>query len=199
MLDTKLRGLWDRAMKPVGARLGRFLTPNAVTLLALLIQVAVAVAIVQGRLLVAGLVGCVAAVADGVDGAVAKAQGRTSKFGALLDSTVDRVVDALFLIPLAWLYGVSPDIPGRDQPWVAALALFALVASFLVSYVKARAEGLGFEAKVGIAERAERLIIVLLGLLLDLVPVALALLAALSLITFAQRVVHVASQARRAS
>lgn len=196
MLDVKLRGLWDRLMRPVGAAIGRAgFSPNAVTLISLAIQVVVAVLIVEGRLLAAGVVGAVAALADGFDGAVAKARGLTTKFGAVLDSTTDRLVDALFLIPIAWLYGVAPDAATGDQSWVAAVALVALVAAFLVSYVRARAEALGVDAKVGIAERAERTILILAGLILDLLPVTIPILAGLSTITFLQRLMHVRARA----
>lgn len=183
-------------MAPVGRALAKTrISPNAVTLLGLLIQVGVAVLILDGRLLAAGLIAIVAAFFDTFDGAVAKARGMTSKFGAFLDSTTDRLADALYFVPIAWLYGVDPDIQVHDEPWVAAAALGALVAGFMVSYVKARAEGLGFECKVGIAERAERLIIVIVGLLLDLVPIAVAVLAVVSAITVIQRIVHVRRQA----
>ena len=186
-------------MRPVGRWLARTpLTPDSVTLLGVLIQVGVAVLILQGRLLVAGLVSIVAALADAFDGALAKAQGKTSRFGALLDSTTDRLADALFFVPIAWLYGVAPDVPSRESHLVAGLALAALVASFLVSYVKGRAEALGFDCNVGIAERAERLIIVILALIFDFVLVGVALLAALSTITVLQRLIYVRRQARDA-
>jgi phosphatidylglycerophosphate synthase len=197
VLNQKIRGIWDGVMSPVGRALARGgVDPNAITIAGLLIQSSVAYAIVQGELLVAGLMAIVAAVADTIDGAVAKALGRTSRFGALLDSTIDRLCDALFFLPVAWLYGVSPDPTRRGQHWVAALALVALVASFLVSYVKARAEGLGLECNVGIVERAERLILMILGLLLNLLPVALAVLATLSAVTVIQRLLYVRTQAR---
>lgn len=184
-------------MAPIGRGLGHAgISPNTVTIAGVLIQAGVAALILDGRLLAAGLAATAAAFADAFDGAVAKAQGRTSKFGAVLDSTTDRLSDALFFVPLAWLYGVSPDITSRDEPWVAALALVTLVAAFLVSYVKARAESLGFECDVGIAERAERLIITILGLIFDVVPIALAVLASLSAITLVQRLFHVSVQAR---
>lgn len=197
MLDQKLRGLWDRMVRPVGRALGRSgLSANAVTTSGLVIQAVVGWAIIDGRLVLAGLIAIVGALADGLDGAVAKAKGSASPFGAFYDSTVDRISDALYFVPLAWLYGVAPDIPAHDQPWVAALALVTLVASFLVSYVRARAEGLGFDCKVGIAERAERVILIIAGLLFDLVPIALAILGLLSIVTFLQRVFHVRAQAR---
>ena len=196
MLDSKVRVHWDRLMKPVGRGLGRMgLTPNAVTVSGVVFQVAVAALILQGRLLVAGLVAIVAALADGMDGAVAKATGSRSDFGAVLDSTTDRLAEALYYLPIAWLYGVAPDVAERDQPWVAALAMSAMVIAFLVSYIRARAESLGLDAKVGIAERAERAIILIAGLILDLVPLSLILLASASAVTFLQRLVHVRRQA----
>lgn len=198
MLDQKIRGIWDRYMQPVGRGLARTgVSPDAVTLAGVVIMAGAALAILQGRLMLAGLVAIVAGLFDVLDGAVAKARGAGSKFGALLDSTTDRLADALFFLPLAWLYGVSPDIASRENDVIAALALVGLVLGFLVSYVKARAEGLGFDCKVGLAERFERLAIMILGLLFDAVLIALILLSVLSAITFVQRVVHVRRQVPR--
>ena len=192
----KIRGGWDRLMRPVGSSLARVgVTPDAVTYTGLLIQIGVAALIVQGRLLLAGLVAIVAGLSDVIDGAVAKARGRPSTFGAFLDSTTDRLSDALYLGPIVWLYGVDPDIATHDEPWVAAAALAALVFGFLVSYAKARAQSLGYDCNVGIMERAERLILIIAALVLDLVPPAMVVLAALSLVTFLQRMVHVRLQA----
>jgi CDP-diacylglycerol--glycerol-3-phosphate 3-phosphatidyltransferase len=197
MINAQLRQVWDRLIHPVGRGLARSgVTPNQITYIGVGVQIAVAVLILQGRLLAAGLVGILAGISDFLDGAVAKARGTPSKFGAFLDSTTDRLSDALYFVPLAWLYGVAPDIAERDEPWVAAISLAALVFSFLVSYAKARAESLGYECNVGIAERAERLIVLILALLLDVVPAALVLLFVLALVTFMQRMVHVHKQAR---
>lgn len=195
MLNEKIRVQWDRGMAPVGRFIGRSrISPNAVTILGLLIQIGAAVLILDGALLAAGLVAVVAAIFDVLDGAVAKARGMTSNFGAFLDSTTDRLADSLYFLPIAWLYAVDPDIPARDEPWVAVLALATLVLAFMVSYVKARAEGLGFKCDVGIAERAERSIIVIAGLILNLVPITLAVLAAASLVTVIQRIAYVYKQ-----
>ena len=186
-------------MRPVGGWLARSgVSPDAITILGVLVQVVAAAMIIDGRLLAAGLVAIAAGLADVFDGAVAKARGPSGNWGAMLDSTTDRLSDALVFVPIAWLYGVEPDIPVHDEPWVAAAALATLVFSFLVPYTKARAESLGYECNVGIAERAERLIIVLLALLFDLVPPAMIVLAVLTAITFAQRIVHVYKQARSA-
>jgi CDP-diacylglycerol--glycerol-3-phosphate 3-phosphatidyltransferase len=185
-------------MRPVGTAVARgHISPNAVTLFGVALHIGVAALIVTGHLLAAGLVAIVAALLDGVDGAVAKASGRITKFGGFLDSTTDRLSDALYFAPIAWLYGVDPDISAHDEPWVAAVALVALVASFLVSYVKARAEGLGLDCNVGFAERAERLILVIAALILEpILPVLMVVLAGVAVVTVLQRVVHVYKQTR---
>lgn len=199
MLNARIRPYWDRYMQPVGAAIARTkLSPDVVTVIGVGIQGVGSFFILQGRLVVAGFVTLLAGVADVLDGAIAKAGRKGSRWGALFDSTTDRLTDALIFVALAWLYGVSPDHPGRESTWIALLALVALVSSYLVSYVKARAEGLGFECNVGVAERAERVLIVVAGLVFDIVPVALAVLAALSVFTFFQRLGHVYLQDRRA-
>ena len=198
MLNQKIRSQWDRVMRPIGRSLARTgISPDAVTLLGVLIQMVAAWLILDGRLLAAGLVSILAALSDVFDGAIAKAKGRTGKFGALLDSTTDRLADALFFLPIAWLYAVSPDSAERDVPWVAVVALVALVAGFLVSYVKARAESLGYSCDVGIAERAERVIATIVALVFDILPYVLPVLAALSVITALQRILHVRKQDQR--
>ena len=195
MINAKVRAGWDKLMRPVGRALARTpLSPNAITLLGVGLQVVVTWEILEGRILLAGLLGIVSGFADAFDGAVAKAKNMTSKFGALLDSTTDRLADGMIFGAIAWLYGVSPDIATHDRPWVAALALGTLVTSFLVSYVKSRAEALGFECNVGLVERAERLVIINAGLILDLVPPALIVLLAASIFTFLQRLWHVRAQ-----
>ena len=197
MLNAKIRGIWDKGMRPVGSFIGRSgVTPNQITLLGVVVQAFVSYLIVQDRLPEAGFVLIAAALLDTVDGAVAKARGLTSKFGAFLDSTMDRLSDALVFLPIAWLYLAEPTTERADQQWVAAVALVALVLSFLVSYARARAEGLGFECNVGLIERAERLIIMIVALVLnDLLPAALVVLALASLVTLVQRMVHVHKQA----
>lgn len=197
MLNSRIRGAWDQFVRPVGRAIARSgVSPDAITVAGVLIQAVVAYLIVDGALVAAGLVAIAAGVADLLDGAVAKARGIDSPFGALLDSTTDRLSDALLFVPIAWLYGVDPDIASHDRPWVAAVALTVLVCSFLVSYVKARAESLGFDCNVGFMERFERLAVMIAGLVLGFVPVAVVVLAVLTFGTFVQRFVHVYAQAR---
>ena len=198
MLDQKIRVYWDKGMSPVGRGLGRIgLRANFITVLGVLITLGGAYVVTQGRLLLGAILLTVAALFDVLDGAVAKATGSTTRFGALLDSTTDRLGDASIFAAVAWLYGVDPDVPDRRSLIVAGLALATMVFAFLVSYVKARAEGLGYEAKVGFAERAERMIVIILGLAFDFVPIAIGILCAASLITFLQRLLHVRSIAAR--
>lgn len=136
---------------------------------------------------------------DMVDGAVARASGRFSRFGALLDSSSDRVADAAIFGALAWYFA------RHDQPALLAAALLCLVLGSLTSYIRARAEGLGMTASVGFAERAERLIIVLVGTgvsgsFLSLPyaqAVALWFLVAASTVTVGQRLATVWQQSRQ--
>ncbi len=184
-------------MRPVGRWLAVTpLSPNVVTLIGVAIQAGVAVAIIDGRLLLAGLVAIAGGLADGLDGALARARGISSKYGAFLDSTTDRLSDALQFVTVAWLNGMTPDVPDHSTRLVAALALVALVASFLVSYVKARAEAVGYDCNVGIAERAERIIIIVVALIFDVVAWGVAILAVLATITFFQRMFHVKAQSK---
>ena len=195
MLNAKLRKGWDRLMQPVGRWLARTpLSPDFVTLIGVALQGYIAYLILDGHLLLAGLTGILAGLMDTFDGALAKAKGTPSKWGAFFDSTTDRLSDALVLAPIVWLYGVEPDIAAHASKTTAVLALVALVTSFLTSYTKARAESLGFTCDVGIVERAERLIIINAALILDLVPLGVAVLAVLGTVTFLQRMVHVYGQ-----
>jgi CDP-diacylglycerol---glycerol-3-phosphate 3-phosphatidyltransferase len=195
VINAKIRDRYDRVMRPIGRALARTpISPNAITVAGVGLQAVVTWQIVTGHILVAGLLGIASGFADAFDGAVAKAKNMTSKFGALLDSTTDRLADGMIFGAIAWLYGVSPDVPARDEPWVAALALGTLVVSFMVSYIKARAEALGFDCNVGLVERAERLVLINAALILDLVPPLLVVLFVLSVVTFFQRLVHVRAQ-----
>ena len=133
---------------------------------------------------------------DMVDGAVARAGGKGSPFGAVLDSSCDRLADAAVFGAVAWYYAL------HGQRWMLLAALLCLVLGSLTSYIRARAEAAGMTASVGIAERAERLIIVLVGTGLTglglpfVLAVALWLLVAASAITVYQRLATVWTQSR---
>jgi CDP-diacylglycerol--glycerol-3-phosphate 3-phosphatidyltransferase len=191
-----------RAMDPLARGLLRArVTPNAVTVAGTVGVLFGAWLAIQGWLVVATFWITLCALTDVLDGAMARmvagTGGKPSRFGALLDSTTDRIADGAVFAAVAYLMAVE-----RDLPSVAA-ALICLVAGQVVSYVKARAEGLGLTCDVGLIERFERLVILGLGALatgfgLDWgLPAALWLLAGLSVFTAGQRIVHVYRQDRQ--
>jgi len=193
MIDERLRGDVERRLRPVGARAGKArLKADHLTLLGLVMAVATAVAIGAGALRGAVLLLVLAALPDALDGAVAKATGTASPRGSFFDSVADRVSDALLLGGVAWFLA-------DDGGHIVLLPMALLAVSMLVSYQRAKAESLGFSAKGGIMERAERLIGLGLGLLFDslLVPVLWVMLA-LTTFTAVQRFVKVWRQASAA-
>src|SRR5215467_3918599 len=198
MLKVLRPGL-GRLLAPVVEALARTpLTPNMLTVTGAVGMTAGALALFPTGHLFAGTMVCTGFVlTDMLDGALARVRGDSGAFGAFLDSTLDRVGDAAVFAGLAiWLAG------GGHDRLLAAVALFCLVSGGLISYAKARAEGLGIRCDVGIAERTERLLIGLVaaGLSGLGVPYVLAIglwvLAALSAVTFGQRVLAVHAAAR---
>jgi CDP-diacylglycerol---glycerol-3-phosphate 3-phosphatidyltransferase len=190
MIDERLRGNADRRLRPVGAKAGKArIKADHLTLLGLVMAVGTAVAIGAGALDAAVLLLVLTAVPDVLDGAVAKATGTASPRGSFFDSVADRVSDALLLGGVAWFLA-------GDGGHIVLLPLALLAVSMLVSYERAKAESLGFSAKGGVMERAERLIVLGLGLLFDflLVPVLWVMLA-LTTFTAVQRFVKVWRQA----
>jgi CDP-diacylglycerol--glycerol-3-phosphate 3-phosphatidyltransferase len=173
--------------------LGRLgFTPNALTIIGSLLTAAVGILVAQGWFLAAGVCLWLFSGMDTLDGALARATNRVTVFGAFLDSVCDRYAEAAVFFGLVWYYVVS------SNPIGVALAYLALVGSLMVSYARARAEGIGLQAaEVGWFQRPERIIALGAGLLLAaVVPVALelvlALLAILTTLTVIQRVRHVA-------
>ena len=161
------------------------LTPDVVTWIGLVINLAAAAVVALGHLLIGGILLLVAGLFDILDGALARYTNKTTAFGAILDSTFDRLSEAVLLCGLL-VYSVL-------QGYTTELYLIfaVLVGSYLVSYVRSRAEGMGIECRVGLFTRAERVIILALGLLLNQVLIALIVLALFSFFTFGQRMFHV--------
>lgn len=202
MLNVFVRGSVSRVTEPIGRWLvRRGLSPDLVTVVGTAGSVAGALWLIPaGQLTAAALTITVFVLFDLVDGAMARARGTGSGFGGVLDSTCDRIADGGLLAALAW-WGLGL---GDDRP-LGAAALLCLVSGQVISYVKARAEAAGLSAEGGLVERAERLILALGGTLLQglgvphALDVALWVLAVLSLVTVAQRMVSVyrsASSAR---
>jgi CDP-diacylglycerol--glycerol-3-phosphate 3-phosphatidyltransferase len=198
MLNLHVRPALGRVVDPVASTLLRTgVSPDAVTVTGTLgVVLGALVFFPRGMFFTGTAVVFVFVLTDLLDGAMARKTGRTSPFGAWLDSTCDRVADAAIFSGLVlWATGEG------DDPLLAGVALFCLVAGSIISYAKARAEGLGMRCDVGLAERAERLILVLLGTLLAglglqvALDVTIWLLAAASAVTVVQRLVEVRRQA----
>jgi CDP-diacylglycerol--glycerol-3-phosphate 3-phosphatidyltransferase len=191
MFDGRFRAPVERAVKPIGERLRRTgLTPDHLTVAGLLLAVAAAVVIGSGGLRGGLVLVILAALPDLLDGALAKASNNASQRGAFFDSVADRVTDMLLLGGVAWYLASSKG--GH-----AALLPFAIMGlSTLISYERAKAESLGLQAKGGLMERAERVILLCIGLLFDtlLVPI-LWIMLVLTAITAVQRFVKVWNQA----
>jgi len=202
----RFRAFWTAVLQPIINLLLRLgVSPDAVTTVGTLGVVAGALIFFpQGQLLVGVLVITAFVFSDMIDGAMARQSGRTSSFGAFLDSTLDRIGDAAIFGGLA-VYYVGPG----DNQAFAALAIYCLSMGSVTSYARAKAESLGMEAKVGIAERADRLVAILVMTgLADLlnrlgvgedalwaIPVTLGALALASTSTVIQRILVVRKQA----
>lgn len=201
MVNLFSRAAWSRAVRPLAERLVRLgVTADAVTVFGTVGAVGGAlVFFTRGQFFVGTLVIWAFVMLDMVDGAVARLRGGSSRFGAVLDSTLDRVADAAVFGALLWWFAG----PGDSRPLVLA-CLLCLIVGTLISYVKARAEGAGMRCDVGLVERPQRLTIALAGTGLDGLglpyaqAVALWALVVLSLVTVVQRMVEVYRQSRAA-
>lgn len=187
-----------RILDPVAAlalRLG--LSPDALTVIGLLLSIGAGLLVAKGRLLAAALLLLAGALCDVLDGSMARRASRSSRHGAFLDSTLDRLAEIAVFVGLLALY--------RERLALQLLVLLALTGSLMTSYTRARAEGLGVDCKVGLLERPERLVLLILGLLLarlrpggfSLLEWVIAALALLTYVTTLQRIVHVLGRTTR--
>lgn len=198
MLNVFARARVSAALEPVGRALARaHVSPNALTVTGLIgVLIGTIGLAARGYLLLGVIVVTISAFTDVLDGAVARASGKSSKWGAFLDSTSDRVADAAIFGSLIFY------LASVQRPLAATGAIVSLGGALTVSYVKARAESLGYTCEVGIAERGERLIAIGVITLLEAfgVPYALEvglwLLAVACVVTVGQRMYAVWSQAR---
>ena len=195
-----LRGVLTKVMTPLAALLLRLgVSPDAVTITGTAVVVGAALWLYPtGHLLAGTIVIAAFVLTDSLDGTMARRSGRSSTWGAFLDSTLDRFADAAILVGLVLWFTAD-----GDDRLTAVLALACLVLGSIVPYARARAEGLGMTAAVGIAERGVRLFAVVLatalvgsGLPRAVLTVTLALLAVASAVTIVQRMVTVRQQSR---
>lgn len=189
MISELLRK-WSRGiLVPIAGVVSRTgVSPNGLTLLGLVFNLIVAAVLAAGRLQLGGVLVLLASAFDALDGAVARLTGRVTAFGGFLDSTLDRVSEAALYFGLLYFYaqqGAAPE---------ALLIYLTIVGSLLVSYTRARAEGIGVDCKVGLFTRLERVLVLALGLILQQMTTALVILAVGSWVTVLQRVLHVGRQ-----
>jgi CDP-diacylglycerol--glycerol-3-phosphate 3-phosphatidyltransferase len=172
----------QRLVNPVALAVARTgVTPNTITVLGFLGNLGAAVLVARGEFLAGGLVVLAASALDLLDGALARATGRVTRFGAVLDAVLDRLSEAAVLGALVFYYAAL------DRREEVALAFAAAVGSIMVSYVRARAESHGLELKEGLFTRPERVIVLALGLIIDQTRIALWILAVLANLTALQR------------
>jgi len=184
---TKQRG--RRLLTPLVSLLAAMrVSPTTVTLLGLPLSVGAGYFFAIGRFVLGGVFAVLVGLCDTLDGELSRRTEAASALGAFIDSTVDRVSESLVLVGLYWYY--------RDS-WFGLLAVVALVFSLMVSYVRARAEGVGRECKVGLFERPVRVLVLLFGAFVlgrTWMPVAIGIIALGSFITVVQRIVYVLAQ-----
>ncbi|MGH3517704.1 MAG: phosphatidylinositol phosphate synthase [Haloechinothrix sp.] len=202
MLNVFARASVSRVVDPMGATLVRWgLTPNAMTVIGTVGAIVSALVFFPQGMLLAGTFAVWGfAMLDMLDGAMARAAGKGTPFGALLDATCDRLTDGAVFASIAWWSFVIDD-----NRTAAGAALLCLVLAQVISYIKARAEAVGLKAEGGLIERPERLIIALVGTGLQgfgiphMIEISLWLLAALSVLTLIQRTRSATRSARGAA
>lgn len=196
MFDGRWRSQIETGLKPIGNSIKRSgVSADMLTATGIVMAVAASVAIGAGALRLGFLLVILTGIPDLLDGAVAKASGRASLRGAFFDSVSDRLTDGLLFGGIAW-YLVVAD----GRPWAVMLPVAGYVTASVVSYIRAKADALGFDARGGLVERAERFILILLGLLFEpLLLWVLAVIVVLNAVTAAQRFTKVWVQATNAT
>jgi CDP-diacylglycerol--glycerol-3-phosphate 3-phosphatidyltransferase len=188
VLSRKYKSAFGEYIQPLNLVLHRLrVSPDTLTFAGVVFGALAGLAFARGRLVLAGVFLILAGVSDMLDGSLARSKGEASPFGSYIDSVSDRFTECLIFAGILWHL--------REQPELL-VALAALSGSLLVSYAKARAEALGVPCEVGLMERPERFIVLVAGALLGLLLPALWVLAALTIATVGQRVLHVRAAMR---
>jgi CDP-diacylglycerol--glycerol-3-phosphate 3-phosphatidyltransferase len=171
---------------PIARAVGRLgVHPNTLTVIGMLLQVGVAVVFGLGYVKLGGWLLLIVAPIDALDGALARVLGKQSRFGAFLDSTLDRIADAVLIL------GLTAHYLSQEMYVLVTLLLISLVAAMMVSYIRARAEALGFSCKVGVLTRMERILLIAVLSALGLPFLMAWALATLSVFTVVQRILHI--------
>ena len=189
-ISNRNRERYLRVVGPVGdlfARAG--IHPNVLSLMGLGLSAVAGVLYSQGRFFWAAWVVLFAGICDTLDGQIARQTNKNNSFGAFFDSTLDRYSDMFLFVGLAYYYAggtsLSLEIHGQASPWTVVVIILAIAGSFMVSYTRARAEGLGVQCKAGMMQRPERITLLIIGSLLGSVPAVGPLLMKLTLVVLA--------------
>ena len=170
------------------------LTPNAISMTGLILNLAAAVLILEDLFVLGAFAFIIGSVMDTLDGRYSRMSGKGTEFGAFLDSTLDRIEEGIVIAAVAGYFA------SRGEDFAAAICVIAVLGSLMVSYTRARAEALGVECKVGIATRPVRVVLLSIGLVfgggdlisdVDLLPASIYAMAGLTAFTVVQRVWHV--------
>ena len=190
-LTDQMRALFKWIIDPIAAFFNRIgILPNTMTLIGLVGHTIGAFFLYQGKMTIGGLVILAMAPVDALDGTMARLRGESSSFGAFVDSVTDRYSELIMFLALVIYYA-------QQGEWLNCIVVYTAAAgSVLVSYVRSRAESLGYEAKVGILTRMERYIVLVPSLILNAPMVGLWIVAVMANVTAIQRIVHVRRQAR---
>lgn len=185
-LTDHLRSIFQKYLDDIAKRLLKIgLTPNSITIIGCLGNIIAAVLIAHGYLTWGGLVMIFWVLFDAFDGSMARLSGTATDFGAFLDSTLDRYTELFILGGLLWYFM-------QEHNQIAVLLTFITAGgSLMVSYSRARAQSLGFEAKIGLLSRVERFMILVPGLLFHLPVIAMSIMAFFTNLTALQRILHV--------
>ncbi len=209
-LSEKNRERYLRIVTPIGDFFGKIgIHPNILSIAGLLLSITAGLIYSMGYFFVGGCVVILAGTCDVLDGLLARHTGKASRFGAFFDSTLDRFGEVFIFMGLAWYYSggkmivdVGGGSGGERSPVAVVFIILAIAGSFMVSYTRARAEGLGVDCKVGLMQRPERITLLILGSFLSAIPIiggiimklTLFLLALLANFTALQRMIHVKKQ-----
>jgi len=213
-LSDKNRARYFKLVTPVGNLLGRMgVHPHVLSVLGLILSLVAALLFGSGLFFWAAWVVTLAGVCDTLDGQIARQTKKNTRFGSFFDSTLDRYGDMLLLIGLAyWFSGgrsfmafQGAQAQGHGSPWTVIVIFMAIAGAFMVSYTKARAEGLGIECRVGLMQRPERVTLLIIGSLLGAIPTigplllkcALLLMAVFTNLTAVRRILHVRTELAR--
>jgi CDP-diacylglycerol--glycerol-3-phosphate 3-phosphatidyltransferase len=211
LLSEKNRQRYLKCIEPISHFLAKMnVNPNVLSVFGLLFSILAGVLYSLGLFFAAAFVVILAGASDTLDGQIARRTGRSSQFGAFFDSTLDRYSDLFMLLGMAWFFLDDKEslvfngnmVPTEPHPWTVLMIILAMTGSFMISYCRARAEGLGLSCNVGLMQRPERIILILAGSLLSVIPVlgiylmktALFMLAISTNITAVHRILHVRTQ-----